>query len=129
MSTIFERAIKEKVRFATNKGGLTTEDLYELSLQSLDVLAKAVNKQLKEENEESFISTKTKSNTLLELKLDILKHVIADKKAEAEAKKLKAERSQELEMLNSLLTKIKSKELDNLSSEEVLKRIADLQAD
>ena len=129
MSTIFERAIKEKVRFSTTKGGITTEDLYELSLPSLDVLAKGVNKQLKEENEESFISTKTKSNTLLELKLDILKHVIADKKAEAEAKKLKAERSQELEMLNSLLTKIKSKELDNLSSEEVLKRIADLQAD
>ena len=127
MSTIFERAVKEKVRFSSSKGSVTTEDLYEFSLPALDVLAKSVNKQLKEENEESFISTKTKSNTLLELKLDILKHVIADKKAEAEARKVKAERSQELELLNSLLVRNKTKELEALSSEDILKRIADLQ--
>lgn len=127
MSTIFERASKQQLRFQSTKGNLTTEDLWELSLQSLDSLARGVNKALKEANEESFISTKTKSNTELELKLDILKHIIADKIADQEAKKAKAERAQELDMLQSLLAKNKNKELKSLSSEEILKRIADLQ--
>lgn len=127
MSTIFERASKQQLRFQSTKGNLTTEDLWELSLQSLDSLARGVNKALKEANEESFISTKTKSNTELELKLDILKHIIADKIADQEAKKAKAERAQELDMLQSLLAKNKTKELKSLSSEEILKRIADLQ--
>ena len=127
MSTIFERASKQQLRFQSTKGNLSTEELWDLSLQSLDSLARGVNKQLKEANEESFISTKTKSNTELELKLDILKHIIADKIADQEAKKVKAERAQELEMLQNLLAKNKTKELKALSSEDILKRIADLQ--
>ena len=127
MSTIFEKASKQQLRFQSTKGNLSTEELWDLSLQSLDSLAKGVNKLLKEANEESFISTKTKSNTELELKLDILKHIIADKIADQEAKKVKAERAQELEMLQNLLAKNKTKELKALSSEDILKRIADLQ--
>ena len=129
MSTIFEKAAKQKLRFQSTQGNLSVEDLYELSLTSLDSLAKGVNKVLKESNEESFITTKTKTNTTLELKLELLKHIITDKQAEQEAKKLRAQRSQELEMLNNLLAKNKTKELESLSSEEILKRISDLQAE
>ncbi len=127
MSALFEKATKQKLRFPSTQGNLSVEDLWELSLQSLDTLAKTVNKKLKDESEESFISTRTKSNSELELKLEILKYIISDKMKENEAKKVRVQRNEELKLLNSLLVTNKQKELQSLSSEEILKRIAILQ--
>ena len=49
---MFERAAKRKLRFTSSKGSLSVEDLYDLSLTSLDSIAKGVNRQLKAEAEE-----------------------------------------------------------------------------
>lgn len=76
---MFEKAAKCKLRFQSSKGALSVEDLFDLSLTSLDNLAKDVNRQLKAEVEESFIEKKSQNSSDLELRLDILKHVIAYK--------------------------------------------------
>ena len=47
--SIFEKASRLQLRFASTKGSLSVEDLWGLSLESLDTLAKAVNKQIKAE--------------------------------------------------------------------------------
>jgi hypothetical protein len=125
---IFEKASRLKLRFESTKGLLDTEELWGLKLTDLDTLAKGVNKKLKEESEESFISTKTTNNTKLQLQLDILKRVIEVKMKEADDAKTKAERSEELQVLKQLLTDKKLAEMQNLSSEEIAKRIAELQA-
>jgi hypothetical protein len=125
---IFEKASRLKLRFESTKGLLDTEELWGLKLTDLDTLAKGVNKKLKEESEESFISTKTTNNTKLQLQLDILKRVIEVKMKEADDAITKAERSEELQVLKQLLTDKKLAEMQNLSSEEIAKRIAELQA-
>ena len=70
---LFEKANKLKVRFETNKGNVTTEDLWDMPLVSttgfsLDAIAISLNRKLKETEEESFVAKRSKSNTLLELK-------------------------------------------------------------
>ena len=91
---IFEYAIKNKLRYTTNHtvGLITTEDLYSLPLDSthkisLNSVAKEVNRELKNCQEESFVTAATEGNTLASIKLEVVKFVIAERLKEAEAKK------------------------------------------
>lgn len=116
---MFERAAKSKLRFSSSKGQLSTEDLFDLSLQSLDAIAKAVNKQIKAEAEESFIEEKSKASSELELKLDILKYIIADKVKIAEANKKRSETLARKQEIEEVILRKKSQQLENLSVEEL----------
>ena len=68
----FEKATRLRLRFETSRGNLNVEDLWRLPLAELDKLAIALNKQLKESSEESFIKAKSKDNKLLELPFAIV---------------------------------------------------------
>ncbi len=127
MNDLFKRAAKDKVRFDSTKGSLSAEDLFDLSLESLDVIAKRVNKQLKTEGEESFIGKKSRTNTELELKLDILKDVIKTKQDEDEARKTRAEKREKLENLKVLLADKELEEFKGKSKDEILKEITELE--
>lgn len=123
----FEKATRAKLRFSTNKGQLSVEDLWELSLTSLDNIARAVNRELKSESEESFITNKTATNTVLELKLDILKHIIGVKLAERDATKARSERQAKLAELKTLAASKALEVLGSKSLDEINKMIADLE--
>jgi len=124
---LFEKATKEKDRWETSKGMLSAEDLWDLSLPSLDTIAKAVNKKLKEESEESFISAKTSSNETLERKLNVLKHIIGVKLAEKEAAKSRMERLAKIHQLKELAVSKANEQLASKSLEEIQKMIAELE--
>ncbi len=125
---IFERAVRNKVRFATQRNGeITTEDLFDLSLTSLNDIGKGIIKQLKAEQEESLIETKSKASVELELKLELVKHVIAAKQAQAEIDKNRAQKQSQLSFLKKLK---EEKEIENLkgkSLEELDAQIAELE--
>lgn len=93
---IFEKATREKFRYPSAKGQLTTEQLWELPLTaksgfSLDEVAKAVNAELKAVDTESFVATETNpAKATLETKLEIVKHVIAVRIADDRAAKAAA---------------------------------------
>lgn len=125
---IFEKATRVKLRWLTAKGSLSVEDLWDLKLTDLDLLARAANRILKEETEESFISKKTTNNSELELSLDVLKRIIEVKLKEQEDKKVKAQRAEELATLKALLADKRQDELKSLSSEEIQKRIEELKS-
>lgn len=127
MTNIFERASKQKLRFATAKGHFATEDLWDLSLESLDTLAKTVHSELKNSEEVSFIKTVSSVNTELNLKMDILKHIIKYKLDLKEAAKTRAEKAAKLEELQELLHDKTKEEMKGLTKDEIAKRIADLQ--
>ncbi len=125
---IFEKASVLKLRFPTTKGQIATEDLWDLSLVSLNALAMGVNKQVKESTEESFITTKTKANAVLELQLEILKHVIQVKLQQAEVKKLASAKAEELSFLKDLLKEKEIDEMKGQSKAEIAARIAALES-
>jgi hypothetical protein len=125
----FEKASRLKLRFSTNKGELSVEDLWDLSLESLDTIAKAVNKKLKDESEESFIGKKSSNNTLLELKMDILKEVIEVKLKEKEAKASRVIKSAKLAQLKELANNKANEQLSGMSLEEINKLILELETE
>lgn len=124
----FERASRDKLRFETSKGYLSTEDLWDLSLQSLDNMAKAVNKKLKEAGEESFISEKSEENTELTLKLDILRHVITTKLAYQEASRKASETKAKISQIEGLIANKQVKDLEGKSTEELAAMLEQLKA-
>lgn len=117
---LFEAAARGKYRFTSAKGQLTVEDLFDLPLTSrngfdLDMVARAVNTELKNASEESFVTT-SRRNTELENKLEIVKHIIAIKQAEkAEA----AERAVRIERKRKILDAIERKEDQQLSEASI----------
>jgi hypothetical protein len=128
---IFEQATRQALRFASSKGELSTEQLWDLPLQSragfdLDSIAKSVNAALKESAEESFVSVATPANAILALKLEILKHIIGVKLAEQAEARNAAARAEQKRRLTEILGEKQDAALKDLSAEELQKRIAEL---
>lgn len=78
---MFERAARLKLRFSF-KGLCTVEDLWDLTVEELDSIFKTLNKKLKEQEGESLLETKTSDDEALELKIDIIKHIVNVKQEE-----------------------------------------------
>lgn len=129
---IFEKAVREKVRFASSRGLLGVEDLFDLPLQhrngvDLDSVAREVNRALKAVTEDSFVSTASNpAKAAHEFKLEIVKHVIKVKQAEAEAASAAADKAEKKKKLVALLAEKQDEALSKLSTEEILKQIAEL---
>ena len=92
LTNLFEKASKSKFRFNTSKGVLTTEDLWDLSLESLDKVAKELYKKVKESEEVSFISENKKKDEVTSDKLEVVKFIINYKLEEAKERRQKAEK-------------------------------------
>ena len=122
-TNIFEQATKLKLRFNTAMGNVTTEDLWDLPLTSvkgisLDDTAKLVAGEIRKAEEESFVN-KTSGSPINELRLKILKHIIADKIAANKAKddeQIKATRKAKLE---AALERKQDNDLADMSPEEI----------
>ncbi len=129
----FEYATRNKLRFASAKGELSVEQLWDVPLRSndtfnLDVIARAANKVFKEATEESFVSTtKTPAHTRLEMTLEVIKRVIEVKLADEAAAKRRAENKAEREKLLQILAEKQDGKLSALSEKELKKRIAELE--
>lgn len=128
---MFEKASRLKLRFETVRGCVGIEDLWDMPLINesgfcLDDVAKAVSRRLKEFQEESFVEKKTGGDDELELRLDIIKHIIAVKIADKEEAENAADRKLKKEKLMSVLQRKQDEELEGLSAEDIKKMIDDL---
>jgi len=129
---LYIQATRGKFRFPSNAGNLCLEQLWDLPLThrtglDLDSVAKAINNDLKSLSEESFVSTTKNPRTPeLEAKLEIVKHVIATKQAEADTAKKAADRKLERQKIMDALAKANDAELASLSKDDLLKRLAAL---
>jgi hypothetical protein len=132
---LFKAAAQVKLRFkstSTPSGLLTPEDLYDLPLTSdkktsLDSLARSVNKQLKNAEEESFVSAVSKGSSENTLRLDILKCVIAEKIEANVQVRASADKKQKKTTLLHLLDQKQNEALSNLSEKEILAQIKALE--
>lgn len=126
---LFEKAVRNKFRFESAKGLLTVEQLFDLPLKTgavnLNELAININKKLKDSKEESFVDTVSKEDQLLVDKLEILKTIISSKQEEAKAKADATKKQKEKQQLLEILERKRSQKLEDLSEEEILKRLAE----
>lgn len=132
---IFEQASKLKLRFASGTvGNITTEQLWDIPLTSkratqidLDQLAKEAHREVKETSEESFVKPKTNAkNVEAELRLEILKHVISVKLADADKKAKSLANYQEKQRLLAVLDRKNDQELEGMTKAQIEQKIAEL---
>ena len=125
VENIFEFASRNKVRFPF-KGMISVEDLWDLSLTNLDSIYKTLNKQVKQSEEESLLSTKASVDTELEVQIAIVKHIVSVKLAEKEAaEKVSAKKAQKQKIMSIIATK-QDEALQNSSIDDLKKMLDEL---
>lgn len=124
MEKLFEMASKMKVRF-NYRGVITTEDLWDLDVRALDYIYKQLMVAKKESETESLLEEK-KTNPILEVQIEIVKHIFDVKVEERKAAELQAENAAKKQKILAILARKQDAELENKSAEELEKLIKDL---
>jgi hypothetical protein len=122
---MFEKASRKKLRFVTDKGLLETEDLWDLSLVQLNAIAKHFNRELKDAKDEDFLDD-SRVDEGLKLQFDIVLHILNAKKEEAKKKKELAVKKEKKQKILEILAKKQDASLENMSEEDLLKQLNDL---
>lgn len=126
---MFEQASRNKVRYQTPQGLLSVEDLWDLPLTSakgtranLDAIAIDLHKQLRDTADMvSFVapSTTDTAQADLQLRFEIVKHVIGVRVAERDALKEQADRREKKQRLLALIARKQDEELAGKSVDEL----------
>ncbi len=132
-ATMFEAATRAKLRFDTPKGQLTVEDLWDLPLASankanLDDIAKDLYRQLKADGDVvSFVEqSATPANAAVQLKFDLVKHVISARLTENRIKADEQTRKAKKQQLLSILERKENAALEELTPEQIREMIASM---
>ncbi|NBS67675.1 hypothetical protein EBT31_02015 [bacterium] len=127
MSTndLFILASRKKYRFPSDKGDLTTEQLWDVPLTSrngysVDNIAIAVNRELRSLQEESFVQNRSNPRrSELQNMLDILKEVIAIRQAESEQATELARKQSQKKVIQEAIERKRQQNLESMSLEEL----------
>ena len=98
----FEQATRTCLRFQTNLGTLSVEDLWNISLEELDQMAVFYKKELDGVESETFLKKEKVEDESIRLSFEICKHIIETRveenevAAKARANKAKNQRIMEL---------------------------------
>ena len=122
---VFEIATKEKYRFPY-KGQISVEDLWDLSLTSLDNIFKTLNRQAKANREESLLESKSKEDETLENQIAIVKHIVAMKQEEIAARADAKANKEKREKIMAILADKKDAALKEMSVDELEKMLAEM---
>ena len=122
---IFEYAVRNKIRFPF-KGMISAEDLWDLSLANLDSIYKTLNKQIKQSEEESLLTTKTSVDTELEIQIAIVKHIVSVKLEEQNAREKAAAKKAQKQKIMSIIATKEDEALQNSSVDDLKKMLEEL---
>lgn len=117
-NNMFEVAVRNKFRFPF-RGLVSTEDLWDLSVQQLDEIFKALKSQEKKAQEERLLNARTPEDTVLEAKIEIIRHIVSVKLEEEEQFKRAKAVQDERRKIMAVLADKQDEELRNKSSEEL----------
>ena len=117
----FKEASRLKLRFATPKGNLSTEQLWDLTQTDLSNSIKAVKKVLKktDDDELSFLEDSKVVDVENQLRFDILKDVYLVKKKEAEERRDAAANKEQEQKILAIIARKQDGELEGKSIEEL----------
>ena len=126
IKNMFEVATREKMRFPF-KGMISVEDLWDLSVQNLDKVFKALNSQRKEAQEESLLNVKSSEDEVLDTQIAIVKYIVGVKLEEQAARVKAAENKEKKQKIMALMAKKDDEEMENMSREELQKLLDELE--
>jgi hypothetical protein len=120
---MFDKATRTKLRFQTDRGQLCVEDVWDLNLTALNALAKSLNRKLKQDQEEDFLSTKTEADATDKLRFDIVVSILEVKKAEKVEKEQAADKKAKREVILGVLARKQNEAIEGKSVEELMKEL------
>ena len=115
---LFEIAVRDKFRFAF-RGIISVEDLWDLKLEQLDEVYKNLMIEIKKANEESLLKSKTKDQTVLENKVDIVKYIVNSKLEEIKIREEESKKRMQKQKILEVLNEKENQSLQNMSVEEL----------
>ncbi|MBV5347203.1 hypothetical protein JZU46_03160 [bacterium] len=121
--SIFEKASRQKIRFQFH-GVATVDDLWDMSLQSLDAIYAGLSAEVQQKNQASLLNTKTKEDDILDLKIEIVKHIFAVKSAEKQARVEAAMNMARQKKILGIIADKKDEALRSMPIEELEKLVA-----
>jgi len=130
--SIFEKATRQKLRFETQQGTLSVEDLWGLPLTSqtnkanLDQIARELFQKLKSGQDVSFVDTAKKTDATTQLKFDVVKYIIDVRLAENEAKNQASAKAEQRERLQEIISRKQDRALEGASLEDLQAQLAAL---
>lgn len=123
---LFEIATRGKFRFPF-RGMISVEDLWDLSVEDLDIVFKKLNSQLKQSKEESLLGEKTQQDKELDVKINIIKYIVSTKLEEAELRAKTRDNKAKKQQILEILANKQNTELENKSIGELKKMLENLE--
>ena len=124
---LFEAASKMKLRFSSNKGMITSEDLWDLSLADLDEIARETYKRVRDDMDHvSFVRPVSKVDSTDLLRLDILKRVIEVKMEERDAAEKTVLQNAKKQRILNIMAEKEDENLKGASLEDLRQMLAEL---
>ena len=125
VENIFEYATRNKLRFPY-KGSISVEDLWDLTPASLDSIYKVLNKQVKQEQEESLLTVKQETDSNLDVQIAIIKYIVSTKLQEKEAHTKAAAMKQRRDELAAIISEKETQALKDLPVDELRKMLQEV---
>lgn len=122
---IFEMATRNKYRFPY-KGMISVEDLWDLNQTQLDSIYKALNKEVKANQEDSLMFSQTQTDLDLQAKIEIVRHIYATKEQDAARRAAAAENAEKKRRILEILEQKQEDSLKNKSEDELLKMLNEI---
>lgn len=116
---MYKEASKQKLRFSTNKGLLTTEQLWDLSLTDLDALAVSLEIEHMESGKKSFLTKNSAKDKTAKLKFNVVLDVLTTKAEEMETLKTAREVKEHNEKIIGLIQDKKDASLKGKSIKQL----------
>lgn len=129
---MFKEATRLKLRFPSNRGELTVEQLWDLSLNSLKNIVKSMyntkKKFTKMDDELSFLEgvEDSEEQKLAELRYNIVKDIYTTKANENKEALSTAEKKAKKQQLLEIMQRKREQKFENMSEEELQKEIDSL---
>lgn len=117
---MYKEATRLKLRYATIKGDISTEQLWDLSVDDLDVIAVNLQEELEALGKKSFLTRRSNADKVLKIKFDVVFDILSTKVEEAELAKTAKDRKEHNAKIDALIAKKQEEQLENLSVDELL---------
>lgn len=119
IENMFENATRNKIRFDSGKGLIGVEDLWDLPVKKLDLIYQELDEKLERTNRRSLLEVKSAEDEAFETQMEIVKHIVRVKQAEAKAKLDEKEKSEKKQRIMEILKNKQDESLQNLSEDKL----------
>jgi len=115
---MFEKAVRMKLRWMF-RGLCSAEDLWDMRVEDLDAIYKALRREAKAQSEDSLLAERTEESEVLNLKIEIIKHVVLTKLDEAEARQQEVEKAARKQQILGIIAQKQDQALMEMDIEEL----------